>query len=58
MTFDEYWDANWADVKTEIADRTFGEEVWNAAQEAVLMPLLGAGDEENTTAQAGKEVII
>lgn len=33
MTFEEWWDKNWADVPDESADRTFGEEVWNAARE-------------------------
>lgn len=52
MTFDEWWEANYAEERIEPADRTFAEEVWDAAQEAVLRPLLGAGDEsdaENAT---------
>lgn len=32
MTFDEWWEKNYADAKTETADRTFAEEVWNAAR--------------------------
>lgn len=34
MTFEEYWNAHWADVSTEIADRTVAEEIWIAAQKA------------------------
>lgn len=45
--FDEWWDKNYEDTRGLGADRTFGEEVWNAAQEAVLMPLLAAGDEKS-----------
>lgn len=28
MSFEEYWEKEWADAPTETADRTFGEEVW------------------------------
>lgn len=34
MSFEEYWNKHWANVPTETADRTFGEEVWKAAQDA------------------------
>lgn len=34
MTFEEYWSKHWAAACTETADRTFGEEVWNASQRA------------------------
>lgn len=47
MTFEEWWEQHYADLPpTGYADYTFGEEVWNAAQEAVLRPLLAAGDED------------
>lgn len=32
MTYAEYYNAKWADVLSETADRTFGEEVWGASQ--------------------------
>ena len=46
MTFDEWWEAYCARTGNLFAEnRGLAEEVWNAAQEAVLMPLLGARDE-------------
>lgn len=34
MTFDEWWEQNYANEPTDgFSNRTFGEEVWNAAQE-------------------------
>lgn len=35
MTFEEWWDEEYADARDESADRTFGEEVWKAAQREV-----------------------
>lgn len=34
MTFEEWWEQNWANSTVEFADRTFAEEVWKAAQDA------------------------
>lgn len=35
MTFAEWWEIHYADVPNSTFDRTFGEEVWNAAQDNV-----------------------
>lgn len=38
MTFEEWWNENYADNLVSCpdgADRTFGEEVWNAARETM-----------------------
>lgn len=47
MTFDEWWAGYCIRTGNPVAEnRGLAEEVWNAAQEAVLIPLLGARDEE------------
>lgn len=33
MTFQEWWDKNYADSRDDSAHYTFGEQVWSAAQE-------------------------
>lgn len=46
MTFDEWWTNYCERTATPFAEnRGLAEEVWNAAQEAVLIPLLGTGEE-------------
>jgi hypothetical protein len=49
MTFDEWWEINGKgcpNAERLFVDRIFAETVWDAAQEAVLMPPLGARDEQ------------
>ena len=45
-TFEIWWEKNHVRAENAGVDRVFAEELWNDAQEAVLRPLLSAGDEE------------
>lgn len=45
-TYEEYWEANYANANVTGADRTFGETVWNDAQTALLESLLELKEEE------------
>lgn len=47
MTFDQWWEDYCARTGNPFAENAgLAEEAWNAAQLAVLNPLLSAGDEE------------